>query len=840
MNARYVCRSPGRVEATRASSQNGIEYLEVFDRTVPMALTLRQELLLVRFLKTPAGLEAAHVRIDGEGARAIPVLWAMPLPQARTSNKLSNAEQGPLLALMVESPENFLVVRTAAAGDFSTYRLRLVVPGKPTETPAGFDPRLAEVSFSFKIDCPTDFDCRADATCSPVARSEPELSYLAKDYASFRQLMFDRLSAIAPQWGERHAADVGVALVELFAYVGDHLSYYQDAAATEAYLGTARLRTSVRRHARMLDYQMHEGSNARAFVVFRVDTAADGLVLPAPDRDAGRPGIRLLTRTRFDGAALDPDQLPEALAAGATVFETMHDVTLLKDHNEIRFYTWSDEDCCLPAGATSATLIGSHPRLKPGSLLLFEEVVGPATGDPADADPRHRHVVRLTSAVEGTDPVTGQAVVEITWDGADALPFPLCISAVTDPEHKAVRVEDASVARGNVVLADHGLTVAGEPLGTVVAGEPFRPALGRGPLTFAAPLPDGYKARPAAELSPGSPQDARPAVVLREVIEGETEGTPVWNSQPDLLASDRFARELVVEQDEVGRAQLRFGDDVYGLAPDDGTVFSADYRIGNGRDGNVGRGALVQMVIPSSLGSASSLGAGIREVRNPLPAAGGREPQSLEEVRQFAPQAFRIQERAVTEDDYAKMAERHAEVQKAAATFRWTGSWHTVFLTVDRKGGLPVDADFERRLRAHMDRYRMAGVDLEVDAPRFVALDVTLHVCVKTGYLRGQVKAELLARLGSRDLPGGGHGLFHPDDWTFGQPVYLSRLYAAASAVDGVQSVEVLRFQRRGRPSHQPIDDGFLPLGRLEIARLDNDPNRQENGLLELVVGGGR
>src|SRR6185369_6714924 len=193
--------------------------------------------------------------------------------------------------------------------------------------------------------------------------------------------------------------------------------------------------------------------------------------------------------------------------------------------------------------------------------------------------------------------------------------------------------------------------------------------------------------------------------------------------------------------------------------------------------------------------------------------------------RQFAPQAFRVQERAVNEDDYAAVAERHPEVQKAAATFRWTGSWHTVFLTVDRRGGLPVDAAFESELRRFLDRYRMAGVDLEIDAPQLVALDVALRVCVAAGFLRGAVKAALLERLGGR-------GFFHPDAWTFGQPVYLSRLYAAALEVPGVETVEVVRFQRRGRPSRQAIDDGVLPMGRLEIARLDNDPNRQENGLL--------
>ena len=61
-------------------------------------------------------------------------------------------------------------------------------------------------------------------------------------------------------------------LVEVLAYTGDYLSYYQDAVATEAYLDTARQRISVRRHARLVDYILHEGCNARAWVCVEVDT----------------------------------------------------------------------------------------------------------------------------------------------------------------------------------------------------------------------------------------------------------------------------------------------------------------------------------------------------------------------------------------------------------------------------------------------------------------------------------------------------------------------------------------------------------------------------------------
>ncbi len=57
-------------------------------------------------------------------------------------------------------------------------------------------------------------------------------------------LMLDRLAEMLPDWNERNPADLGIALVELMAYAADHLSYYQDAVATEAYLGTARKRVS--------------------------------------------------------------------------------------------------------------------------------------------------------------------------------------------------------------------------------------------------------------------------------------------------------------------------------------------------------------------------------------------------------------------------------------------------------------------------------------------------------------------------------------------------------------------------------------------------------------------
>src|SRR5262249_13848819 len=151
-------------------------------------------------------------------------------------------------------------------------------------------------------------------------------------------------------------------------------------------------------------------------------------------------------------------------------------------------------------------------------------------------------------------------------------------------------------------------------------------------------------------------------------------------------------------------------------------------------------------------------------------------------------------------------------IQRAAATFRWTGSWHTVFVTADRLGGPAVPEGFESDLRRRLERYRMAGYDLEVDAPRFVSLEVEMEVCARPDYFRGQVRQALLELFSARVLPDGRLGVFHPDNFTFGQPVYLSRLYAAAQAVPGVASVKITVFQRLGQDDPRPLDEGKLTL----------------------------
>jgi hypothetical protein len=186
------------------------------------------------------------------------------------------------------------------------------------------------------------------------------------------------------------------------------------------------------------------------------------------------------------------------------------------------------------------------------------------------------------------------------------------------------------------------------------------------------------------------------------------------------------------------------------------------------------------------------------------------------------------------------VARRHPDVQRASATFRWNGHGHTVFVTVDRFGARPVTAEFEDELRAFLDRFRMAGYDLEVDAPRFVSIELDLFVCACPRHFRNQVRRAVVEALGASTLPDGRRGFFHPDNFSFADPVWLSAILSTAVAVEGVSSVEATRFHRRGRPDSAHLRDGVIETGRLEIARLENDPNFPERGSLTVEMGGGR
>jgi hypothetical protein len=923
-----LCVEPHRRRDIRERGSNGIDYIEVSDDRLTLTVYL-----LNRFATT---IVPANVRIAG-GTRV------------RDINVTGIRLRGP----DESDGDTALDIAIDRPGDSSTYVLSLIEldnDGQPTDQPlTGIDPRYARADFSFRLGETTDDDCRQSQGSPVHVDAMPEINYLARDYASFRQMILDRLAVTLPDWREQHVPDTGIALIEILAYVADHLSYYQDAVATEAYLGTARQRISVRRHARLVDYAMHDGCNARALIFVATDVQEVTIEDPTSLHFfAGYSGSAPLRAEHL--VHISPEQRDQLV-----VFEPMTDgaITLRAAHNSISFYTWGDGECRLPAGALSATLRddwtevvpddadakpqqyaqahqkrGSRKRsaksaaepeaghsppkpraanhirerkldLRAGDILLFEEVRGPTTGLREDANPAHRHFVRLTEVREGHDPLFDQPVLEISWEQEDALPFVLRLSSRTVPLDDG---DDISVARGNIVVADHGnwtgqgSRILFEELPAPEAGKKFRPALKRGPLTFrhqnngappkqllqdprsavpelrvysippildgAAPVftfadlknpaslaarlagakdvpslnfldrlstPPRGSARTSAAGAVGT--DAASVEAMKDKIESLMR---VWTPQSDLLSSRSSDFHFVVEMDDQGVAHLRFGDGQNGRAPELSERFAASYRVGIGAGGNVGADTITQ-VLMTSTGNVDGLAP-----RNPLPAMGGTDPEPIERVKLLAPKSSRGDlVRAVSADDYARLAERHAGVQRAAAQLQWAGTRYEAHVAIDPLGTETVDPALLRRIRTYLHRHRRIGHDVIVVPPTYVPLDIAMTAYVLAGYAQGPVETVLRGILSDRRLPDGQLGFFHPDQLSFGESIYASRLIASAQRVDGVERVVVTRLHRRFELPDQELERGYLPIGPLEIARVGSNRASREDGRFVLTVRGG-
>jgi hypothetical protein len=651
-----------------------------------------------------------------------------------------------------------------------------------------------------------------------VPANSPLVDYLARDYPALRTRLLDRLAPLIPGWNDGSAADPVVSVAELFAFMGDRMTLWQDAVAAESYLTTARRRTSVRRHARFLDYRMHDGCAARTWLVFRVaaevELARHTAVATVVPRLAPTATVR------------------EAIEAGATVFETTQAADLRPARNALALHAWEDDEACRRTGATSAYVrhpAGADPELQIGDVLVLaparERPTQPGQYDFA-GDEIRRHAIRLDRApiVREDGFADGQTVLEIHWSSEDALEVPL---PLTTSEAGTTRTVAAAFA--NVVLAEHAASLEEQQLEPpqVPFGVNYRPRL---PVAGLAWVDENVDQESAAAAMRPDPRRARAQVTLDD-------GSRTWTAHPDLLGSGRLDAAFVAEQEDSGLVRLRFGDGSSGRRPTPGTEPKALLRVGGEPEGNLAVEALNVVLSPPG---------GIEAVTNPLPAGGGIAPEGLEAVRELAPSAFRRQLRAVTSADYAAAAMENPGVQRAVARRRWTGSWYAQEVTLDLLAAEAESATVLDEVTGLLDVRRLAGVDVELAPPVEVPLEIVLGICVADGYARADVAQQLTLALSAGVLPDGRQGFFHPDRFTFGQSLFLSDLVGAVMAVPGVAWVDVddsestgLRFRRFGRPPADEVARGRIDAGPREVLRADSDPSNPENGRVEFRLRGG-
>ena len=395
--------------------------------------------------------------------------------------------------------DDCMVVALDRPGDFSTYTLCLVEldeDGGRGRADAGLRPALRRAPTS-----PSRPTARPTSTAAARARlparacDEPEIDYLAKDYASFRQLILDRLALV----------DARLAASATCPTSASRSSSCSPTSATTS--ATTRTRSpprrtstrpgcaiSVRRHARLVDYRDARGLQ-RARLGLRRDRqrrrarpADVGFVTGPPTRRRRRvlpcQELARLAAGRYEVfepvAERDPSRSAPRTTRSASTPGATASAACRRRHvghpgrppasppatarpPDARC---EGDDAARRTKTADRPACRARPRIRSrrrgrctcarATSLIFEEVLGPGTGDAGRRRPAHRHAVRLTRVDPADDPRHGaNRSSRWRWADDDALPFPLCISA-SGRRRRAASSTDVSVARGNVVLVDHG------------------------------------------------------------------------------------------------------------------------------------------------------------------------------------------------------------------------------------------------------------------------------------------------------------------------------------------------------------------------------------------------
>jgi hypothetical protein len=749
----------------------------------------------------------------------------------------------------VVSGELVMRIRTAMPGTFTQYTLVLA---NPPAGPQILDPYLAQIEFSFKAGCYSDIDCKhAPHVCPPEAQVDAPVDYQARDFWSLRTALLDFASQRYPRWADRLEADAAVMLAEVMSAVGDELAYYQDRVAREAYLETATQRRSLRRLARLIDYRIHDGLGAST--VIDVTATAAGAIPAGTSLQALRDGVRVDYSVGRD--------LDEMLATPPRSYA----IDPARNDDQLVPYQWDVHYVCVPRGATELYLTGDvTAALKPFDDLPSDRLPGRwvlLRTDPLDAGlPARRHLVRVIAADKVHDPLANVDTTHIVWEAAQALPFELDLVALH------VHGNIIPAVAGVLLRQDFLIGPGGEAIPPDAQDPPW--AVERqgpnGAVTFLFSLPrtdtDGLVRR----ARPGAPGDPRQADVELAVVERVPNGAGGFDDgrrwqwrhslldspastalDPDFTLDDGTWRRVVgyrrgggefVHVDYAANegVTVRFGDGEFGAVPSRGTQFRATYLAGNGRRANLPAGAVTRFDQPTALADLA-IKAMVSAVENPLAIDDGVDPETPVEIRQLAPDAFRaVTYRAVRPEDYAEAVERLAWVQRAGCSFRWTGSWLTAFATPDPLGSVEVTAEERAEAELQLDRFRQAGRETHVLAPRYADLDLKIKFCVASDAYASEVKTRLAAV-----LTGTPQAFFSADHFTFGTPLERSRLEAAIQGVPGVRAVEDIQFRRRGFFDWMALPvTAYLP-GQNEVIRVENDRLHPDRGSVQLLPDGG-
>lgn len=234
------------------------------------------------------------------------------------------------------------------------------------------------------------------------------------------------------------------------------------------------------------------------------------------------------------------------------------------------------------------------------------------------------------------------------------------------------------------------------------------------------------------------------------VIEDNGGVTINYTKSSSLVGMTSISNNYFVEAAENQQYELKFGDNVFGRKPKDGSIVIAEYRISSGElpngassfinDGTIDTHANVSVATLSN-------------------ASGGAINESIESIRYNAPRSFQVQNRAVTAYDYETILKANfAEIESISA---YGGEslvppqFGKVFISVDVAN---ADGTPENRITAFSDFIKdktPLSIDVVFVNPDFLYAEIVSEVKYNvnvTSKLSNDIKSLVMSKISTYNV----------------------------------------------------------------------------------------
>ena len=250
----------------------------------------------------------------------------------------------------------------------------------------------------------------------------------------------------------------------------------------------------------------------------------------------------------------------------------------------------------------------------------------------------------------------------------------------------------------------------------------------------------------------------------------------------------------------------------YGLIPS-GSL-TVKYLVGGGVNSNVIANDLTiidasNVTFPSGItGTTANYVKSSIVSNNPLPAVGGRDGDTVEEIRQNALYSYSTQLRAVTKDDYIvrslSMPADCGAVSKAYISQDLYQNPQPTVATLQPNNPLSLDLyilsynndkqlttaslTLKNNLATYLNQYRMVTDAINIKDAYYINIGVNFDITIISGYSNKDVLTSCISTLKDH---------FNIDNWQINQPITLSDIQNKLLQIKGVQSIVKLEITNK-------------------------------------------